>query len=119
MSINNSISLQTTKGRLTKEINLAEKLGISIKDGYGLTVEVNNNGIKDIKNLHLKVDVDFGKLVVIPKRVYEIPYLAAGESTEVHVFVFGLGLALFVEHPLIGMTINSPGFKTVWIKMGV
>ena len=100
MNVNSSTSLQVSKSNLTNETEPIEKLEIFVKDGRGLTVEIDNNGDIDVENIQLNVDVEIGKLVIIPKKIYEIPYLAAGESTEVHVTIFGLGLAIFCESPV-------------------
>jgi Arylsulfotransferase (ASST) len=117
VNINSSISLPLNESSLTKETEPVEKLEIFVKDGHGLTVEICNNGDIDAENIQLNIDVDVGKLVIIPKKIYEIPYLATGKSTEVYVSIFGLGLAIFFEHPLISITVNCPGFKTTWTKV--
>jgi hypothetical protein len=117
VNVNSSTSLQVNENNLTKKTEPNEQLEIFVKDGRGLTVEICNNGDIDAQNIQLTVDVEVGKLIIIPKKIYEIPYLVAGKSTEVHVSIFGLGLAIFFEHPLISVTVNSPGFKTVWTKV--
>ena len=117
MNVHSSTSLQISEGDLKKETASIEKLEIFIKDGHGLTVEIYNNGDTDAENIQLTIDVEVGKLVIIPKKTYEISHLAAGKLTEVHVSVFGLGLAIFFEHPFISITADSPGFQTVWIKV--
>jgi hypothetical protein len=117
MNINSSNSLQVCESNFRKETEHIDKLEISVKDGRGLTVVMCNNRDVDAENIQLNVNVEVGKLVLIPKKIYEIPYLAAGESTEVHVSIFGLGLAIFFDHPLINITVNSVGFKTVWTKV--
>lgn len=117
MNVTTSTSLQVSESNPLKKTVTNEKLEIFIKDGCGLTIEIYNNGSIDAKNIQLNVDVEVGKIVIIPKKIYEIPYLAVGESTEVQVTIFGLGLAIFFEYPLISITINSPCSKTVWTKV--
>jgi len=117
VNVNSSTSLQASKSNLTKETEPNEKLEIVVIDGRGLTVEICNTGDIDAENIQLNVDVEVGTLVIIPKKIYEIPHLAAGKSTEVHVSIFGLGSAIFFENPFISLTINSPGSKTVWTKV--
>ena len=117
MNVNYSTALQTSESNLTKETESIEKLEIFVEDGRGLTIEICNNGDIDAENIQLNVDVEVGKLVIIPKKIYEIPYIAAGKSTEVHISTFGLGLAIIFELPLIRVTVNSPGFEKVWINV--
>lgn len=117
MNVNSSTSLQVSESNRTNETEPLEILEIFVKDGRGLTVEICNSGSINAENILLNVDVEVGNLVIIPKKIYEISYLAPGKSTEVHVSIFGLGLGIFFDHPLISVTVSSPGFKTNWTKV--
>ena len=66
MNVHSSTSLQISEGDLKKETASIEKLEIFIKDGHGLTVEIYNNGDTDAENIQLTIDVEVGKLVIIP-----------------------------------------------------
>ena len=85
-----------------------------IKDGRGLTVEICNNEDFDVENIQLNVDVENGKLVFIPKKTYEIPFLAAGDSTEVHIVIFGFRPGLLLGYPLVTIKASAPVIETFW-----
>ena len=109
--------MELSKNNLKNEIEPIQKLEIIVKDGNGLNVEIRNSGDIEVKNIQLNVDVELGKIVIIPKKIYEIPYLAAGESTQLHISVFGIGSGIYFEHPFISLTVKAPGFNTVWTKV--
>ena len=109
--------MQLSESKLKNETEPIQKLEIFVKDGNGLNVEIRNSGDIEAENIQLNVDVEIGKIVIIPKKIYEIPYLDAGESTQLHISVFGIGSGIFFEHPFISLTVNAPGFDTVWTKV--
>ena len=110
----NYLSVSITKDNYEKsDENIDICIG-NIKDGFGLTIEIYNQGDTDIKNIQLNVDVKKEKFIYIPKKTYEIPYLSAGDSTKIRVIVFGFGLGIFYDYPLITFTVNSSASKTFW-----
>ena len=110
----NCLSVSTTKNN-HKTIN--ENIDIyigNIKDGFGLTVEVCNNGDTDIENIQLNVGVEKENFIYISKTTYEIPLLSAGHSTEIHIFLFGIGIGIFQEYPLITLSVDSSEIQAHW-----
>lgn len=72
-----------------------------ISGGFGLTVLIKNNGGIDLTDITLNVNVTGGYLVKLSKTYYEIPFLSVGESTEIHIDVFGIGLGVLTKFPEI------------------
>lgn len=68
----NCLSVSITKDNHEKsDENIDICIG-NIKDGFGLTIEIYNQGDTDIKNIQLNVDVKKEKFIYIPKKTYEI-----------------------------------------------
>jgi len=118
LAVNGSSSLSVnTSINLDDVIDHNENLTVcieKIKDGRGLTVEICNNEDFDVENIQLNVDVENGKLVFIPKKTYEIPFLAAGDSTEVHIVIFGFRPGLLLGYPLVTIKASAPVIETFW-----
>ncbi len=115
LKINNSIYLDDI-------INQNENFGINIgpiKDGHGLTVEIFNNQASDFENIILNVDIEYGKFILIPKKEYVISYLAAGDSTEINIPIFGFGLGIFFNYPILNLTIGLSDIKLSWKKISI
>jgi hypothetical protein len=106
----------TQNGIAYQDENLDICIG-TVKEGKGLTVEISNNGNVDAENIELNVNVDSGKMIFISKKNYEIPFLAAGDSTEIPIKVFGCGLGIFFDYPLINLAINSSDIDSGWKKI--
>ena len=114
VNINTSTSLELSESNLTIENVPIEKLDFFVKEGHGLIVEICNNGDIDAENIKLNVDSKTAKFVIIPKKNYEIPFLAAGESTELHIVIFGFSSKFLFDYPLVTIKVNSPIIKTSW-----
>jgi len=80
----------------------------SITDGLGLDVVIKNDGNIDVSDITLSVDVTGGYIIKIPTTHYSIPFLSAGESVEIHIDVFGIGLGILTELPEIMITPSAP-----------
>ena len=76
-----------------------------IKDGLGLTVKIYNNADFNVEN---------GKLIFILKKTYEIPFLAAGDTTEVHIVIFGFRPRLLLDYPQVTIKVSAPVIETFW-----
>jgi len=83
-----------------------------IKGGLGLTVEIENIGNIDATNIELNLEVVGGFIIKLPTRYYEIPLIPAGESTEVRLKIWGIGLGVITELPNIIITVSAPNTKT-------
>lgn len=80
----------------------------SITDGLGLEVVVKNDGNIDVSDITLSVDVTGGYIIKIPTTHYDVPFLSAGESVEIHIDVFGIGLGILTKLPEIMITPSAP-----------
>ena len=119
VNINTSTSLQMHDSNLAIEKVPIEKLDIFVREGQGLIVEICNNGDIDAENIKLNIDIETDKFVIIPKKNYEIPFLAAGQSTEVHIVIFGFSSKFLFDYPLVTIKVISPIIKTFWKILSV
>jgi hypothetical protein len=86
----------------------SEKLEIeSICGGLGISTLIKNKGDKDAVNVEVSVSID-GGLIIFPKETHRTVSISAGESKELNAHVFGFGLGILGEQPLVTVTINSP-----------
>jgi hypothetical protein len=85
----------------------------NISDGFGLTVEIKNDGNMDISKIEVCMDVSGGVKIFKPTLNYFIPILRIGTSIKIHMKPFGIGLGLFKKKPLISVTADSPDVATV------
>lgn len=90
-----------------------------IKDGVGLTVELYNGGIYDSQNIQLNVEVTGGLITILPRRIYQIPFLSSGASTDIHINMFGVGLGKFTSFPNITMNVSGPDIFTAQKKIAI
>jgi len=83
-----------------------------IKSGFGLNVEIKNIGNRDATNIKLDVEVNGGLKIILPKKQYEIPFLAFEESTDVRLKIWGIGLGILTEFPIVKISVNAPNMKS-------
>lgn len=83
-----------------------------IQGGLGLRVEIENVGDIDATDITLDVKATGGLLLKLPTAIYEISSIPAGDSTELRLRMFGIGLGIFTELPDIMITISGPDIKT-------
>jgi hypothetical protein len=83
-----------------------------IEGGLGLTIEIQNIGNLDARNIDLSLEAQGGFLVRLPFRHYELPSLSPGESATIHVPVRGLGLGVILDFPMIKISLNADNSKT-------
>jgi hypothetical protein len=111
----------TSSLSITNNINLKNEIGNNqeldiiigeIKDGRGLTVEIFNEGNVEYENIQLRIDIESGKFIFIPKKVYEISFLAAGESTKIQIPLIGFSFGIYYDHPILHIDASLPNGKT-------
>jgi hypothetical protein len=76
----------------------------SITDGIGLDIIIKNNGNSDVENVILEFTIN-DRSIVILKDQYEISYLSAGESTSIHINLFGFNIGLIKDYAIISFLI--------------
>jgi len=77
-----------------------------ITDGIGFDVIIKNNGDSDIENLLLEIDTE-DKTIILPKKQYEISYLSADDSTNIHIALFGFNIGLIRDYSKIYLVIKD------------
>ena len=77
-----------------------------ITDGIGFDVIIKNNGDSDIENLLLEIDTE-DKTIILPKKQYEISYLSADDSTNIHITLFGFNIGLIRDYSKIYLVIKD------------
>jgi len=77
-----------------------------ITDGIGFDVIIKNNGDSDIENLLLEIDTE-DKTMILPKKQYEISYLSADDSTNIHITLFGFNIGLIRDYSKIYLVIKD------------
>lgn len=82
------------------------KIG-DIRCGLGLTIEIKNVGNMNLSDITLTIDVIGGLIIKLPVSIYEIPLLSVGESTEVDVKIFGIGLGIIGDLPRITISAGA------------
>lgn len=121
VNASSSLSLKICKDNSVENIHYNENIDVcfgEIKDGRGLTVEICNNGDVDVENIQLNIEVESGKRIFIPKKIYEIPFLAASDSTEFFINIFGFNLGRLFGYPMITLTLSSSAVDLTWKRIG-
>jgi len=124
-----NVLVATEKGCFSSETNSLlinttnyEKSKIIIKDiegGVGLTVELYNEGNYDSQNIQLNVEATGGLITILPRRIYQIPFLSSGASTDIHITMFGIGLGKFSSFPNITMRVSGPDIDTAEKRIAI
>ena len=101
-------------------INEKSRIIISnIDDGFGLILKLYNEGDYNSQNIDLCVEATGGFFTMLPKKVYQIPFLSSGASTDVHIRMFGLGLGKFTSYPNITITVSGADIETTEKKIAI
>jgi hypothetical protein len=90
-----------------------------IKDGVGLTLTLYNEGDNDSQNIQLNVEATGGLITILPKKIYPIPFLSAGATTDIHIAMFGLGLGKFTDFPNVTMKVSGPDIDTAEKRIAI
>ena len=78
---------------------------VDIFDGIGIDIIIKNNGNIDIENILLEIEID-DNTIILPKQ-YEISYLTAGDSTSIHITIFGFNIGLIRDFSKISMILRN------------
>ena len=76
----------------------------SITGGFGITAVIKNIGNNDINNVEWSISVKGGILIFPKKTSGTIDTLAVGDSKEIKMSLFGLGLGILRDMPEITVT---------------
>jgi len=88
---------------------LEDNVQIIIDDSkvIGLNIVIVNDGYATLKNVKLSIDISGGFIIKLSKEEYEIPDILPGNSKKIHVNLFGIGIGLFTQIPIINITLYS------------
>ncbi|MCK5301471.1 MAG: aryl-sulfate sulfotransferase, partial [Thermoplasmatales archaeon] len=78
---------------------------VDITDGIGLDIIIKNNGDSDVENLLLEIDT-YDNTIILQKQ-YEISYLSADDSTNIHITLFGFNIGLIRDYSKIYLVIKD------------
>ena len=85
---------------------------ISINGGLGLTVELKNTGEANATNVKCDFVIE-GGLIIIPKeKSFTIGNLEVDETVSITMNMFGIGLGINSDKPIITITASSPDANT-------
>jgi len=79
---------------------------VNVSDGFGLDIVIKNSGDADVENILLQVNLENSSLI-IPKKQYAIPFLSAGDSTSIHLTIFGFNIGVMRNHSKIILIIKT------------
>ena len=79
---------------------------IDVIDGFGIDVIIKNNGDADVEDILLEIEID-DVTVIIPKKQYKIQFLSEGDSTNIHIYLFGFNLGLIRNYSIIKFIIKN------------
>jgi len=88
-----------------------------INGGLGITTTVKNTGSADAYDVQCNISIDNGYNIITKESSYKLPYLAAGESEEFSMSVYGFGLGMFTHFPIITVTVGVPYANTAEEKL--
>ncbi len=114
VNVNSSLSLKINESNNLYKSEPIEKLEIFINDGQCLTIEIRNTRDVDVENIQLNLEIEKHKFVIIPKKTYNIDCLTAGETTYIHVVIFGFRTLLLSDYPMVTIKVSTPVIDTFW-----
>ena len=100
----------------------------NIQGGRGLSFNIINKGSNDITNIEIKLNIA-GEGLVFPKfKYFKIPLLLPGESKQLKIHIFGVGLGKIIrflrnnqpdDFPLVILNVTSPDIATFKKKVAI
>jgi hypothetical protein len=85
----------------------------SISDGFGLDIELLNEGSEDISDITIEYGSSGGIFMFPSDRVISIGDLPAGKSRSVHLGIFGIGFGQITTFPLISLSISASSIHSI------
>jgi hypothetical protein len=89
----------------------------NIAGGRGINGIIKNIGDTNILNISIQIDVNEGLILIPLTTDYEIPILHVGESTDLNIRLFGLGMGIITNPPEIKITIETPDNNIIEITV--
>ena len=84
----------------------------TISGGRGLTIEMKNIGELDATNIIIDITTANGIFIMSHPNHVHIPFLAAGNSTTVHIRVWGVGLGISSALPTLALSATATDAKS-------
>lgn len=84
----------------------------NITEGKGLTVSIKNEGDTNVRDIVLSVQSE-GGFLFIPKKNYKISSLSPGDSSDIFVKIYGIGLGILTDCPKINIKLDSQNSNTI------
>ena len=78
----------------------------NISGGFGITGVVRNSGESDLSDIEVTINITRGSFIRLTTTHYEIPLLPMGESTKIHIKLFGIGLGRLTQLPEIMIVVS-------------
>ncbi|OYT28539.1 hypothetical protein B6U98_04580 [Thermoplasmatales archaeon ex4572_165] len=79
-----------------------------ITNGFGLTIEIRNDGAVDLLDILIEISYTGGYSIHLSETRFEIPFILAGQSIEFHVQSSGFGLGVLSDLPRIIVHGSAP-----------
>jgi len=83
-----------------------------VTSGIGVSATIKNVGEGDANDVRWNITFEGGLIVLPRKNADVIPTLAANESVDIKMWVFGIGLGKLTDMPVITITANAPDSNT-------
>ena len=93
---------------------------IDVTDGIGLDIIIKNNGDTDVEDILLEINTE-DKTIIVPKKQYKIQFLSEGNSTNIHIYLFGFNIGIIRNYSKINfmITIDDIKFSEGEITFGI
>ena len=80
-----------------------------VEDGQGLTIYIRNVGDETVQNIILNTEVIEGSPWILYKKQITIPSLSPGESTVIHMNIFGFSFGILNPFSMITLSLQASG----------
>jgi PKD repeat protein len=81
-------------------------IDLKISGGTRLLINVTNTGDEDLTNIHWNVTITGGLIIIPREKTGTMALLAAGDSTEISLSVFGFGFGILKDPPRISVEVG-------------
>jgi hypothetical protein len=101
------VNIKSTHNNENIHSNQFDQLIWDIKDGFGLTLIITNTYNQTLSDISLTTKKLRGLLTYIPNTEYSLPSLSSGQTKEIFIPIFGIGIGLVTELPSIELILDS------------